>query len=219
MERPGAQAWVPETGGLRTLRESAHDCRGCELWRGATQVVTSTGSARARIMLVGEQPGDHEDQEGEPFVGPAGRVLADARRAAGLDDRDVYTTNAVKHFRFEIRGKRRIHEKPTIAHIVACRPWLSRELDIVNPEVVVCLGATAARAVLGRNVTIGAERGRLLHEGGRIVIVTAHPSALLRLRDRVTREAAVAALVSDLRLARETAARGTQSSPRTAASS
>lgn len=206
-ERPGAEEWVPHAGGLRSLRQAAHDCRGCELWEDATQVVTSNGTARARIMLVGEQPGDHEDREGEPFVGPAGRVLADATHAAGLEDHDLYTTNAVKHFRFERRGKRRIHEKPAIVHIEACQPWLTRELAIVKPSVVVCLGATAARAVLGRNVTIGAERGRLLHERELNVVITSHPSAILRLRDHAEREYAFASLVLDLRVAADAGAR------------
>ena len=123
--RPGAEHWVPEHADLDALRAAAPDCRGCELWRDATQVVFSTGSANARIVLVGEQPGDREDLEGEPFVGPAGRLLAEAVEAAGLDPGDLYITNAVKHFRFERRGKRRIHEKPGIAHIDACRPWLT----------------------------------------------------------------------------------------------
>lgn len=150
VERPGAEAWVPAEGGLAALREAAPGCRGCELWRDATQVVFSTGPRSAGLMLVGEQPGDQEDRTGEPFVGPAGRVLDDALEAAGIRREDVYLTNAVKHFRHEpaAPGKRRIHAKPAVGHIVACQPWLEAELEVVSPKVVVCLGATAARAVL-----------------------------------------------------------------------
>jgi DNA polymerase len=155
-------------------------------------------------MLVGEQPGDREDLEGRPFVGPAGRMLTSAVEAAGLALRDLYLTNAVKHFRFERRGKRRIHEKPGVAHIEACRPWLVAELAAVDPRVVVCLGATAGRAVLGREVRIGAERGRLLEPGpyaSAPVVITTHPSALLRIRDEAERASAFTAFVDDLRLA------------------
>lgn len=202
--RPGAQHWVPDAAGLTELRRAAPDCRGCELYRDATQLVFSTGRAGAPLMLVGEQPGDHEDLEGRPFVGPAGRMLTSAVEAAGIPLRDLYLTNAVKHFRFERRGKRRIHEKPGVAHIEACRPWLAAELATVDPRVVVCLGATAGRAVLGREVRIGAERGRLLEPGpygSAPVVITTHPSALLRMRDEAERASAFAAFVDDLRLA------------------
>jgi uracil-DNA glycosylase family protein len=194
---------VPERGGIRALRGAAQDCRGCELYRDATQVVFSTGSASAGMVLVGEQPGDREDLAGEPFVGPAGRVLDEAIEDAGIPRDRIYLTNAVKHFRFEQRGKRRIHAKPAVAHIEACRPWLAAELGLVRPQVVVCLGATAARAVLGRTVAIGATRGRPLDDrvDGARVFVTTHPSALLRIRDAAERESAAAQLASDLRLA------------------
>jgi uracil-DNA glycosylase family protein len=191
---------VPDGGGISALRRSAPQCRGCELYRDATQVVFSTGAARARIMLVGEQPGDREDLAGEPFVGPAGRVLDEAVDAAGIARQQLYLTNAVKHFRFEQRGKRRIHAKPSVAHVEACHPWLAAELRVVRPEVIVCLGATAARAVLGRPVSIGATRGRALEddvEGARVVVTT-HPSAVIRIRDRAERDAASAQLVADL---------------------
>jgi uracil-DNA glycosylase family protein len=191
---------VPDAGGISALRSSAPQCRGCELYRDATQVVFSTGAARARIMLVGEQPGDREDLAGEPFVGPAGRVLDEAVDAAGIPREQLYLTNAVKHFRFEQRGKRRIHAKPSVAHVEACHPWLAAELRVVRPEVIVCLGATAARAVLGRPVAIGATRGRALEddvEGARVVVTT-HPSAVIRIRDRAERDAASAQLVADL---------------------
>jgi uracil-DNA glycosylase family protein len=201
--RPGAGAWVPDGGGIAALREAAPACRGCELYRDAIQVVFSTGSSRASLLFVGEQPGDREDLAGEPFVGPAGRVLDEAIEAAGIPRERVYLTNAVKHFRFELRGKRRIHEKPSVAHVEACHPWLAAELRVVRPEVIVCLGATAARAVLGRPVAIGAVRGRPLEDavGGARVVVTTHSSAVLRIRDRAERDAATASLVDDLRTA------------------
>ncbi|WIE54528.1 UdgX family uracil-DNA binding protein [Curtobacterium sp. MCBD17_003] len=202
VERPGAQEWVPEHPDLTALRAAAPACHGCELHREGTQVVFSAGSAEARIMLVGEQPGDQEDRAGEPFVGPAGRLLASAVERAGIDRSTVYVTNAVKHFHHEQRGKRRIHQKPSVAHVVACHPWLEAELAVVRPEVVVALGATAARSVLGRSVTIGRERGRLqeLDDGSRL-LVTTHPSALLRMPDEDARHAAFDELVADLRTA------------------
>jgi DNA polymerase len=152
-------------------------------------------------MLVGEQPGDREDVVGRPFVGPAGGVLDRALEAAGIDRSDVYLTNAVKHFRFEVAGKRRIHQKPNTTQIVACRQWLTAELDLVNPSTVVCLGVTAARAVFGKVVTIGRTRGRQHVVDGRRVVVTVHPSSLLRVSDEAEREAAMKAFVADLRLA------------------
>lgn len=197
-DRPGAAAWVPSDHAIAGLRAAAPGCRGCELWADATNVVFSKGTSRASLMLVGEQPGDQEDRAGEPFVGPAGRLLADAVDAAGIDRGDVYLTNAVKHFRFEERGKRRIHKTPDTAHIVACRPWLAAELDAVDPRVVVALGATAARAVFGRPVRIGAERGRRLEAEGRTAFVTTHPSAVLRRRGEPDFDDAFDALVGDL---------------------
>ncbi len=209
-DRPGAERWVPD-GATRSdvdaLARAAHACRGCELWRDATQVVFSAGPPDADVALVGEQPGDREDREGEPFVGPAGRVLADALDAAGLDGGAVYLTNAVKHFRhveLPERGKRRLHKTPAVAHVRACLPWLEAELGAVRPRVVVALGATAARAVLGAPVRVGELRGRVLDtpDGGAFpgasVVVTTHPSALLRLRDRSGWDDAFAALVADL---------------------
>jgi uracil-DNA glycosylase family protein len=210
-ERPGAQEWVPPEPSLDDLRAAAPGCRGCELYRDATQVVFSTGSARARMMLVGEQPGDREDREGEPFVGPAGMLLGRALEAAGIRRSDAYLTNAVKHFRFEQRGKRRIHAKPAVGHVVACHPWLEAEMGVVRPRVLVCLGATAARAVLGGEVRIGDVRGRVLTEGpgGTALVapavVTEHPSAVLRVREAPAREAAFDRLVDDLAAAAEVA--------------
>ncbi|UJP09323.1 UdgX family uracil-DNA binding protein [Microbacterium sp. KUDC0406] len=205
-ERPGARQWVPERGGIRALRAAAPDCRGCELWQDATQVVFSEGPARARMMLVGEQPGDREDLEGEPFVGPAGHRLDDAIAEAGLDRNGLYLTNAVKHFRFERSGRRRIHEKPAVGHIDACRPWLAAEIAVVRPDVVVAMGTTAARSVLGRNVRIGAVRGTVLESADSSatpVIVTVHPSSLLRMPEKAEREAAFRAFVADLQRAAE----------------
>jgi uracil-DNA glycosylase family protein len=200
-EHTDAAPWVPDSRDLADLESAAHDCRGCELWQPATQVVFSSGDRSARIMLVGEQPGDREDEQGEPFVGPAGRVLDEALAEAGIDRSAAYLTNAVKHFRFEQRGKRRIHQKPDVRHLSACHPWLEAELEAVAPGVVVAMGATAARAVLSRNVKIGEVRGRLLEEPARPVIVTTHPSAVLRLRGREGYDEAFGALVGDLRLA------------------
>lgn len=194
-----AADWVPARPSLSGLRRAAADCRGCELWEDATQVVFSVGPRAATLVLVGEQPGDQEDRQGKPFVGPAGRLLDQALEDAGVARDDVYLTNAVKHFRHVDRGKRRLHQKPELRHLVACAPWLEAELAVVSPEVVVALGATAARAVLGRPVKIGAERGRVLDEPeSRRSLVTTHPSALLRVRDRSEREAGFQALVSDL---------------------
>jgi DNA polymerase len=205
-DRPGADAWVPPDADVDQLREAVQGCRGCELWRDATQAVFGDGEAPARMMLVGEQPGDKEDLAGEPFVGPAGRVLAQALDEAGISRERVYLTNAVKHFRFEQRGKRRIHQRPDAGNISACRPWLEAEFAAVRPAVIVCLGATAGRAVLGRVVKIGAERGRPLEAEGRTVVITIHPSAVLRLRDSSERAAAVGALAADLRTAAEVSA-------------
>jgi uracil-DNA glycosylase family protein len=200
-EQTDATPWVPQSRELADLESAAHDCRGCELWQPATQAVFSSGERSARIMLVGEQPGDREDEQGEPFVGPAGRILDEALTEAGIDRSAAYLTNAVKHFRFEQRGKRRIHQKPDVRHLSACRPWLEAELEAVAPRVVVAMGATAARAVLGKTVKIGEVRGRLLEEPARPVVVTTHPSAVLRLRGREGYDEAFGALVDDLRLA------------------
>ena len=188
---------------LSDLREEVDGCRACELYEDATQAVFSRGNKSAQIMLVGEQPGDREDVEGEPFVGPAGRVLDQALDDAQIARSDVYLTNAVKHFRFERHGKRRIHKKPGVTHITACHPWLEAELALVKPKVVVCLGATAGRAVLGRPVRVTEERGRPIDDvlPNAIVMMTTHPSALLRLRDRGDYASELKRLVGDLRAA------------------
>jgi DNA polymerase len=201
IERPGAQHWVPEGGGVDALREAAAACRGCELWEPATQVVFSAGNPAAPVAMVGEQPGDQEDLRGIPFVGPAGQLLQRAMGEAGLAREDVYVTNAVKHFRFAPRGKRRIHATPEASHVTACKPWLVAELAAVAPRVVVCLGATAVRALLGTQVKVLRDRGtpmvRETSAGTTTFVVTAHPSSVLRVPDDV-RDAAYAALVADL---------------------
>jgi uracil-DNA glycosylase family protein len=206
-DRPGADEWVPDHPDLDALRGAAPACRGCELHRDATQVVFSAGPAGARLMLVGEQPGDREDLEGEPFVGPAGQLLDRAIEAAGIQRRAVYLTNAVKHFRHEgTRGKQRIHKSPARWQVAACEPWLLAELDAVRPAVVVLLGATAGQAVFGPSFRVGATRGRpvpwpeerLTVAEPPVCVATTHPSSVLRSR---TRDADLAALVADLRVA------------------
>ncbi|MFC5380571.1 UdgX family uracil-DNA binding protein [Aquipuribacter nitratireducens] len=200
-DRPGARQWVPPAGGVEALRSAAPACRGCELHGPATQVVFSAGNPAARAVLVGEQPGDVEDRQGIPFVGPAGRLLQRALDEAGVDRADVYVTNAVKHFRFEQRGNRRIHQTPELAHMTACRPWLEAELAAVDPEVVVVLGATAAKTLLGPSFRVTRERGVLAERdtvaGRRPVLPTVHPSSVLRGPEE-QREEAFAALAADL---------------------
>jgi len=192
-----------EAAGLRDVAEAAADCRRCPLWEPATQTVFGEGPADARMMMVGEQPGDQEDLAGRPFVGPAGQLLDRAIAEAGIDRQVVYVTNAVKHFKFEPRGKRRIHQKPEAPEIVACGHWLAEERRLVAPGLLLMLGATAARAVLGRTVTISRERGRpLTLDDGSQGLVTVHPSYLLRLPDEDSKRREYAAFVADLRLAR-----------------
>lgn len=193
---------------MEDLRRAAHDCKGCELWKPATQVVFSAGNPRAPLALVGECPGDVEDRQGIPFLGPAGRLLQDALTEAGVPKEDVYVTNAVKHFRFTERGKRRIHQTPQVSHIKACLPWLQAELTVVDPTLIVCLGATAARALLGPTFRVTKQRGEVLElatpVGVRPVLATVHPSAVLRATAE-ERTRAFGGLVADLRTAREAA--------------
>ena len=191
---------APDSGDLDEVRDAAHGCRACPLWADATQTVFGEGPAPARIMLVGEQPGDQEDRQGHPFVGPAGQLLDRALVEAGIDRDQVYVTNAVKHFKWEPRGKRRLHKKPGELEINACHQWLERELELVAPALVVAMGATAARAVLGRATPIEANRGRVMPlHGGLQVLITVHPSYLLRVPDAM-RADAYARFVQDLRL-------------------
>lgn len=176
-----AAEFLPARKTLRTLTEASRNCRGCPLYRNATQTVFGHGSAGADCMLIGEQPGDEEDKQGLPFVGPAGRILTKALDDVGIDHERVYTTNAVKHFKNEIRGKRRIHRSPNRAEIQACRPWLEEELRIVKPQVVVCLGVSAAQALLERKVTLRDERGRFFEsQYSPHTFITTHPSSILR---------------------------------------
>ncbi len=192
---------VPSRPTLPRLREAAAGCRACPLWEHATQTVFGEGSASARAVLVGEQPGDKEDLAGAPFVGPAGRVLDDALAQAGIDRGAVYVTNAVKHFKFRPRGKRRIHAKPSWSELAACRPWLDAELAVVRPRVLVCLGATAAQSLLGRQFRVTRQRGAWVEsELAEYVTATIHPSAILRQRDDASRHAELDAFVADLRL-------------------
>ena len=191
---------MPDIKSLSALREAEAACTRCPLYRNATQVVPGEGPSHAQVMLVGEQPGDQEDRQGHPFVGQAGRILDRAIVDAGIERKQVFITNAVKHFKFELRGKRRLHKRPSASEIDACRWWLERERAIVRPRVVVALGATAARGVLGRSVTIGSVRGEVLrHDGDAQVIVTIHPSYLLRLQDDESKEREYEGFVADLR--------------------
>lgn len=214
-DEEGAGPFVPRSRSLKTLGDAAEKCEGCELYRNATQTVFGSGSAHSRIMLLGEQPGDQEDRIGEPFVGPSGKLLDRALAAAGIEERDVYRTNAVKHFRWKPApggGKRRIHQSPTQGQITACRPWLLAELAAIHPTVIVALGASAGKSLFGPSFRVGDARGTVqtwspsragsepesASEAGIDVVVTVHPSAVLRADDR---DAAFDGLVADLRVA------------------
>ena len=224
MSQENRPAEPPRGVGLDGLRQAAAGCRACELWEPATQTVFGEGPETARIVFVGEQPGDQEDRQGEPFVGPAGRLLDKALADAGIERRDAYITNAVKHFRFTVKGKRRIHQTPGSEHMAACRPWLESEFEVLKPEVVVCLGATAAKALISPSFRITRDRGRLIPwtppgpeevtpEGEEAdddepdegvpsqtwMLATTHPSAILRTPDEA-RAAAYDALVADLKV-------------------
>jgi uracil-DNA glycosylase len=195
-----AQATVAARKTLRTLKTAAHGCRACHLWRRATQTVFGEGSAKAEVMLVGEQPGNEEDLAGKPFVGPAGRLLSRALEEAGIDRGRTYVTNVVKHFKWEPRGKRRIHAKPNAAEIGACRPWLESEIAVVHPHAIVCLGATAAKALLGASFKVSVQRGSFVESSlAPLVTATVHPSSILREPDSKTRHAAMRAFVRDLK--------------------
>jgi uracil-DNA glycosylase len=206
-ERPGAQRWVPDRPSLKRLREAVQDCRGCELYRDATQGVMGEGPASAEVMVLGEQPGDKEDLAGEPFVGPAGKLLDRALAESGLEPGDLFRTNVVKHFRFSgTRGKQRIHKSPSRWHVTACGPWLVAELGVVRPTGVIVLGGTAGKALYGPSFRVGEARGRLIGWPDAFevrwppawVLTTTHPSAVLRTDNR---DEAYDELVSDLRVA------------------
>jgi uracil-DNA glycosylase family protein len=190
---------VPARPSKGRLRSSIAHCRACDLWEPATQAVLGEGPRRSRVVMVGEQPGDREDIEGRPFVGPAGGVLDRALKRAGIERSDVYLTNAVKHFRFRLRGKRRIHQTPDRWQVSACQPWLDAELSMIRPEALVCLGAVAAQGLLGSQVRIGRDRGRPFDSDlAELVVITAHPSSILRVNEQEGRERAMDALVADL---------------------
>jgi uracil-DNA glycosylase len=195
-----ARAEIPERQTVRTLTSAARACRACDLWRRATQTVFGEGRARADVMLVGEQPGNDEDLSGHPFVGPAGRILNDALEQAGIERRQIYVTNVVKHFKWEPRGKRRIHAKPRAGEIAACRPWLDAEIATVHPRIIVCLGATAAKAIIGGDFKVSVDRGRFVaSELAPLVTATVHPSSILREPDAEARRGAMRAFIRDLK--------------------
>jgi uracil-DNA glycosylase len=195
-----ATTFLPERRGLEALREAAAGCRGCHLWRPATQTVFGEGLRRSRVMLVGEQPGDQEDRQGRPFVGPAGRELDRALEAAGIARDEAYVTNVVKHFKFEERGRRRIHQTPRRFEIDACRPWLDEELRLVEPEALVTLGATAAKALFGSSFRLTRHRGEPVQSDlAPLVTATVHPSAILRAPDDEARHAERRMFTQDLR--------------------
>jgi uracil-DNA glycosylase family protein len=194
---------IPGRPSLKALREAAAGCRACPLWKNATQTVFGEGRKAARVMLIGEQPGDREDIEGQPFVGPAGRVLDQALEQAGIERGDAYVTNVVKHFKWAPRGKRRIHQQPRAEEIKACAPWLEAELGVVGPEVMVCLGATAVRAVIGSKARVMKDHGQFLESKlGPAAVPTLHPSAILRA-DPEDRDDAMGMLIGDLSRVRE----------------
>ncbi|CAN5546380.1 UdgX family uracil-DNA binding protein [soil metagenome] len=194
---------VPATSSLTTLREAARSCTACPLYKNATQTVFGEGPAKASLILLGEQPGDQEDLSGKPFIGPAGQLLDRALEEAGIDRDSVYVTNTVKHFKWEPRGKRRIHQKPTSRDIAACRPWLEAELSVVRPKVLICLGSTAAQALFGSSFRVTRERGKVLASDlAPRVVTTVHPSALLRQPDEESRRREYALFVADLKAAR-----------------
>jgi DNA polymerase len=194
-----AAEYLPASRSLKALDAAAQTCRGCDLYKDATQAVFGRGRRSAELMLVGEQPGDKEDLEGEPFVGPAGRLLDRALEEAGIDRGETYVTNAVKHFKWRPKGKRRLHQTPRAGEIEACKPWLQAEIEAVDPQALLAMGATAARSLFGPKVKVTKDRGRPLESPlASVAAVTIHPSAILRLRDHDEREAELAAFVADL---------------------
>ena len=201
-------AQPPDNSSLAEVRRAANECTACHLYKRATQTVFGAGPNDAALMLVGEQPGDYEDHEGKPFVGPAGKIMDQALEEAGIDRKEVYVTNAVKHFKWEPRGKRRIHQKPNSREIAACRPWLEAELRLVKPKLLVCLGATAAQTVFGPSFRVTRERGKVLSSKlAPRVLATVHPSSLLRRPDEESRQREYEQFVVDLRTARRAASK------------
>ena len=200
-ENTSAGDFLPKTRSLPSLQQAAKSCKGCDLYRNATQTVFGEGPSHASVMLIGEQPGDVEDQKGEPFVGPAGRMLDRALEEALISRDEVYVTNAVKHFKWIWRGKRRLHQKPSIRQVMACRPWLEAEIEVVQPQILVCMGATAAQSVVGKPVLVMKERGKFIDSAlGRLAFVTIHPSSILRQRERDEREQEYRRFASEMKL-------------------
>ena len=198
-----AADFLPSQHNLTALRRAAADCQGCELYKQATQTVFGEGPKSARVVLVGEQPGDQEDRSGQPFVGPAGGLLDKALEAAGIDRREVYVTNAVKHFKWVARGKRRLHAKPSAREMNACRPWLEAELAVIEPQIIVCLGATASQSLLGRSFRLTRQRGEILAGDYGRILATYHPSAILRAPDEQARHEMFESFVDDLHVVAE----------------
>jgi len=199
-ETPSVPNLIPDRPTLPAVRDAARDCQACDLYKLGTQTVFGEGAKRAELMLVGEQPGDQEDLAGHPFVGPAGKLLDKALAEAGIDRTKVYVTNVVKHFKWEPRGKRRIHKKPSASEISACRPWLDTEIQLVKPRAIVCLGATAAQALLGKQFKVTAQRGTFIASAlAPLVMATVHPSSILRERDDEARHREQERFVDDLR--------------------
>ena len=195
-----AEEFFPERKSLKAFREAAADCKACDLWERGTQTVFGEGARRAEIVFVGEQPGNEEDLTGHPFVGPAGRLLDDALIEAGIDRAQTYVTNVVKHFKWEPRGKRRIHKKPNAGEINACRPWLEAEISLVKPKVIVCLGATAAQALLGPQFKVTKQRGQFIESTlAPFIMATVHPSSILRAPDDATRHDEKRKFIDDLK--------------------
>jgi uracil-DNA glycosylase len=202
LESSSAASLISPRASLADLRRAAADCRACDLWKSGTQTVFGEGKSSAAVMMVGEQPGDQEDRVGRPFVGPAGRILDQALAEAGIDRAEVYVTNVVKHFKWSAaeRGKRRIHKKPRYSEIQACRPWLDAELNTVRPEVLVCLGSSAAQALLGKDFRVTRDRGKLIPSDlAANVVATVHPSSVLRARDDESRQSQLESFINDLR--------------------
>jgi len=212
-QAPGAGAFLPERRTLATLRAAAQSCQGCDLYAAATQTVFGEGPSRSRVVFVGEQPGDKEDQQGRPFVGPAGKVFERALVAAGIPRNTAYVTNAVKHFSFESRGKARLHKRPRVGEVRACAPWLRAELAAIKPDVLVLLGSIAAQSFFGSSFKVSSERGRkLVSDLAPFVMATIHPSAVLRAPDSESRSQAFASLVEDLRVVSRELSRSAQAS-------
>jgi uracil-DNA glycosylase family protein len=200
-ETPSARNFLPKQRTLEALREAARSCKGCDLYKNATQTVFGEGPQKASVVFVGEQPGDQEDKQGHPFVGPAGRLLDKALVEARIPREQVYVTNAVKHFKWIWRGKRRLHQKPAIRQVAACRPWLEAELESVRPKIVICLGATAAQAVLEKSVPITKERGKFIESSaGLLTFITIHPSAIYRHREKDQQEKEYRRFAEELKL-------------------